>query len=90
MEKMITSEKVPVTNVVTIFLTASDRWNAVLSGFQMQVNRFIMKNTLSVPAKCRKSCKRSGPGFQQFEVSLECQESSIYWTLFVNFCFIFL
>ena len=29
-------------------------------------------------------------GFQQFEVSLECQESSIYWTLFVNFCFIFL
>ena len=63
--KMITIATPPVTTVVTILLTvlrtASLEMSATVTGFQMQVKRFITRKTTIVAAKWHSACFRTGP-----------------------------
>ena len=63
MAKMMTMATPPVTMVVTMLRTPSGRLKPIgpVTGFQMQVNRFMMKNTASAPAKWQRICGTTGP-----------------------------
>ena len=59
--KMMIMDTPPVTTVVTMLRMPSGRLKAAVTGFQMQVNRFMMKKTPSAPAKWNIACLTTGP-----------------------------
>ena len=68
--KMITIATPPVAIVVTILRTASGIPNAAVTGFHMQVKRFITSMTPIVPSAWKPICGRIGPWLRK--VTLRC------------------
>ena len=60
MAKMMTIATPPVAIVVTMLRTASGIPNAAVTGFQMQVNRFMTSMTPIVPSAWKKICSPAG------------------------------